>query len=293
MLDKVLLPLDRTEFAEQIVPRINQLISGAGVEITIVHVMQDLQRADRAKVKAALEEARRLLEHAVSRVGDNAEYTKCELRMGDAVSEICKLALLLPASLVAMPTHARTGLDRVFHGSIAEGVLRKTTVPMLISPVRNTQPTGGPDAIRRILFPIDDTDMALELLPLVEFIARRFDSEVFLYHDERGSKEDVGADTMRDPEILFEPLRERLAAKGVRVSVESSRLQPAVMEIVKKTRDLDIDLVVMVTHGRSALERGVFGSVTEAVLRNSRCPVLAKHTDRDRKKPDTDRFITG
>ncbi len=293
MLDKVLLPLDRAEFAEQILPRITQLVSGTDIEITIVHVMQDLLRAEPAKIKNLLNEAHHLLDHAVSRLGDDAKYAKCELRMGDTVSEVCKLAMLLPASLIAMPTHARTGLDRVFHGSIAEGVLRKSTVPMLISPAQDAQSTDQPGAIRRILFPLDDTDMALELVPLVEHIARRFDSEVFLYHDVRGSKEDAGSDEMREPEMLFEPLRKRLASKDVRVTVESSRLQPAASEIVKKTHDLDIDLVAMVTHGRSGLERGVFGSVTEAVLRHSRCPVLTKHTDRYRKKSDTERFITG
>ena len=293
MLDKVLIPLDRAEFAEQILPRVSQLISGTDIEITIVHVMQDLLRAETAKINGVLGEANQLLDHAVECLGHNAKYAKCELRMGDTVSEICKLAMLLPASLIAMPTHARTGLDRMFHGSIAESVLRKSTVPMLISPNRDAHSAGKPGDIRRILFPLDDTGMAIELVPLIEYIARIFDSEVFLYHDDRGSKEDAGSDEMREPELLFEPLRERLSAKGVRVTVESSRLQPAASEIVKKTHDLDIDLVAMVTHGRSGLERGVFGSVTEAVLRHSQCPVLAKHTDQYREKSDTDRFITG
>ncbi len=293
MLDKVLLPLDRAEFAEQILPRIGQLVSGADVAITIVHVMQDLLRAEPAKIKDVLNEAHQLLNNAATRLGDDAINAKCELRMGDTVSEICKLAMLLPASLIAMPTHARTGLDRVFHGSIAEGVLRKSTVPMLIAPARDAQSADQPGALRRILFPLDDTDMALELVPLVEHIARLFDSEVFLYHDVRGSKEDTAGDEMREPEMLFAPLRDRLTANGVRVTVESSRLQPAASEIVKKTRDLDIDLVAMVTHGRSGLERGVFGSVTEAVLRHSQCPVLTKHTDRSRKKSDSERFVTG
>lgn len=293
MLDKVLIPLDHAEFAEQILPRVSQLVSGTDIEITIVHVMQDLLRAEPAKIRNVLNEAHQLLDHAVTRLGGNIKRAKCELRMGDTVSEICKLAMLLPASLIAMPTHARTGLDRVFHGSIAEGVLRKSTVPMLISPARAAQSTDRPGTIKRILFPLDDIDMALELAPLVEHIAGHFDSEVFLYHDVRGSKEDAADEDMQEPEMLFEPLRKRLASKGVRVTVESSRLQPAASEIVKKTRDLAIDLVAMVTHGRSGLERGVFGSVTEAVLRHSRCPVLTKHTDRFRTKSDTDRFITG
>ncbi len=293
MLNNILFPLDRAEFAEQILPRITQLVSDTDAEITIVHVMQDLLRTDPEKAESVIKEAHALLDHAAARLGENVKHVRRELRMGDTVREICKLAMLLPASLIAMPTHARTGLDRVFHGSIAESVLRKSTVPMLISPARDSQATQPPDTIQRILFPLDDIDMALEIVPLVEFIAAVFDAEVFLYHDVRGSKEDAGGDETQAPEVMFAPLCERLRHNGVRVTVESSQLQPAAAEIVNKTQDLNIDLVAMVTHGRSGLERGVFGSVTEAVLRHSRCPVLTKHTDRYRKKSNSERFVTG
>ena len=47
-----------------------------------------------------------------------------------------------------------------------------------------------------------------------------------------------------------------------------------VAEIVKKASELDADLIVIGTHGRTGLSRLVLGSVTEGVLRNAPCPVL-------------------
>jgi universal stress protein A len=49
------------------------------------------------------------------------------------------------------------------------------------------------------------------------------------------------------------------------------------LDIVRAARDLGVDLVVMVTHGRTGLEHFVLGSVTEHVIRKAPCPVLVLH----------------
>jgi universal stress protein A len=47
--------------------------------------------------------------------------------------------------------------------------------------------------------------------------------------------------------------------------------------IVRAARELGVDLIVMVTHGRTGLEHFVLGSVTEHVIRDAHCPVLVLH----------------
>ncbi len=49
------------------------------------------------------------------------------------------------------------------------------------------------------------------------------------------------------------------------------------LDIVRAARDLSVDLIVMVTHGRTGLEHWVLGSVTEHVIREAPCPVLVLH----------------
>jgi universal stress protein A len=49
------------------------------------------------------------------------------------------------------------------------------------------------------------------------------------------------------------------------------------LDIVRAARDLGVDLIVMVTHGRTGLEHFVLGSVTEHVIRDATCPVLVLH----------------
>jgi universal stress protein A len=49
------------------------------------------------------------------------------------------------------------------------------------------------------------------------------------------------------------------------------------LDIVRAARELGVDLIVMVTHGRTGLEHFVLGSVTEHVIREAPCPVLVLH----------------
>ncbi len=51
----------------------------------------------------------------------------------------------------------------------------------------------------------------------------------------------------------------------------------AYLEIIKAIKEEDIDLVVMGASGRHGLDRFMLGSVTDRVLRESRCPVLVVH----------------
>lgn len=51
------------------------------------------------------------------------------------------------------------------------------------------------------------------------------------------------------------------------------RLGSAADQVVQLAVDLDADLVVVGTHGRTGLERLVLGSVANKVLRTARCPV--------------------
>ena len=51
---------------------------------------------------------------------------------GDAVDEILNVAKEEHVDMIALGTHGRQGISRLFLGSVAEGVLRRSEVPVLI-----------------------------------------------------------------------------------------------------------------------------------------------------------------
>ncbi|MBI5591025.1 MAG: universal stress protein [Deltaproteobacteria bacterium] len=61
----------------------------------------------------------------------------CFVEMGDAVETIIAVAQRENADLIAIASHGRSGLSRVFYGSVAAGIMQKIDRPMIIIRTRN------------------------------------------------------------------------------------------------------------------------------------------------------------
>lgn len=96
--------------------------------------------------------------------------------------------------------------------------------------------------------------------------------------------EETGVDArkvlQRTVEAIFEDWAQtRLNFIG-RISVHT-RIDVPVDGILSLAEELDVDLIVVGTHGRKGFTRLLFGSIAEAVIRDAPCPVLvAQHRDR-------------
>ena len=137
---------------------------------------------------------------------------------------------------------------------------------------------------RRALVALDGSPVAEAIMPFILEIAGPLDMEVVLVRVNRpippgvieGSRHVIVEDpevSRVDAEEYLAPLAVELRNKGVRVSTQVRRGQPS-EEIVLAAREMGADLIAMTTHGRSGLGRLLFGSVAEAVLRESRLPVF-------------------
>jgi len=144
---------------------------------------------------------------------------------------------------------------------------------------------------KRILVPLDGSQLAEKILPLVEEEAIRSGSKVTLYHVITASRSMLpssqpvihGSQAMVD---LFEPALakameylkrtgERLASKGIAVTWTVQRGSTVGECIAGYARDKEIDLIAIATHGRSWLGRLLSGSTTDYLLRKSGLPILA------------------
>jgi len=141
-------------------------------------------------------------------------------------------------------------------------------------------------AIRRILCPIDFSDFSRRALDHAFAIARWYRSTVTVLH----VFAPVAVPAFGPNSAGFEPIvltdidREQLLAHTKKfVATESApgtatvavlREGNTAAEILAQAGDMDADLLVIGTHGRSGFERLVLGSVAEKVLRKARCPVL-------------------
>ena len=60
---------------------------------------------------------------------------------GDTPETIVKTAKDIGAGLIVLGSHSRRGLDKMLMGDIAEDVLKKSTVPLLIIPTKGMEPS--------------------------------------------------------------------------------------------------------------------------------------------------------
>ena len=84
-----------------------------------------IEQNERSELELELEPERQVLEQA----GFNV---RVEARFGDPAEEIVALAEQLHADMIAMATHGRTGLRQLLMGSVAEQVLRRVDIPVLM-----------------------------------------------------------------------------------------------------------------------------------------------------------------
>ena len=144
---------------------------------------------------------------------------------------------------------------------------------------------------KRVLIPVDGSDMAEGIVPFILDIAGPLDLAVVLLQVNRpippvvleGSQyievEDV--ESRREAaEAYLAGLAAEMKAKGVRVTTRVRRGDP-VAEILAAANDEGADLIAMTTHGRSGFTRVLFGSIAEGVLRHAPIPVfLMKQAER-------------
>jgi nucleotide-binding universal stress UspA family protein len=139
--------------------------------------------------------------------------------------------------------------------------------------------------IRKILVPVDFSECSKEALEYAELIAERFGASLVVMHAWRLPPELEIAPPYLDMIPYERQMREEIEAKlsdlvsplagRARIPIER-RLEEghAPDMILVSAKSLDVDLIVMGTHGRRGFKRFMLGSVAEQIVRLAPCPVL-------------------
>jgi len=204
------------------------------------------------------------------------------LREGEPATEILRAAEEVHADRIVMGTHGRRGLDRLMLGSVAEAVVRKSQVPVMV-----VRPAEGPAAPREgkpvVLCATDFQAGSRPVLELAAGFAREIGGTLELVHTytlpfwvypgfDAVRVDDLHAETRRWANKTIEALAQMYGA--ARFHVLDGEAGRTILDVAKEVQPAAL---VMGTHGRQGLGRFVLGSVAEWVLRRSTFPVLTTH----------------
>lgn len=130
-LDRVLVPLDGSKQAEEILPIVEEMADRHGSEILLLN-SELLQEYPDVTVGRDHQYGRAVLKPCFDRLRAGGDRVGAAMMFGRAREEILKAARERDVDLVAMTTHGRTGFFRWFYGSVAENVLRESPCPVLV-----------------------------------------------------------------------------------------------------------------------------------------------------------------
>ncbi len=185
--------------------------------------------------------------------------------------------------LIVMGAHGHRGFRRFLLGSVAEEVARLASCPVLT--LRSENPYPEIEKIEKIVVPYDFSESSRSGLAVAKDLAAIYGSRLYLVH----VIEPVMAPHPYVPlhyksaELELPQLTKRVEEELRAIAAE--RLGDAEVEIVvleggpgwripEYAEEVDADLIVLATHGRTGLARFFLGSVTEKVVRSAECPVL-------------------
>ncbi len=144
MYKRILVAVDGSHTSELALREAINLAKTVEGQLRIVHVVDeisfnwDAEYADPAEIwKAMAETGRDILNRAaatVAEAGLKADTKLIEIdTLGRRIPEvIVEEAAAWPADLIVVGTHGRRGLSHVFLGSVAEGIVRVATKPVLL-----------------------------------------------------------------------------------------------------------------------------------------------------------------
>lgn len=277
MLEKILVPLDTSPLAEEVLPYVIELARAFNSAIDVINVCELHQGQEVAACRSYLEATAARIK---ADLAGQADKIKTDIIMGSPGPKILTYAENEKADLIMLSSHGRSGVKLWPFGSTVDKVLRRTGVPLIIVKVKETmglQPQD--DLFKRILVPLDGSELGAKTLPYVVEIAAKLGSEVHLLHVIETAKH-VHAlgriDTVPFIEGELASLRKRAQDYLDQASTQFTRSGSNVLTIVKEGNvaeeilkyagEEQCSLVAISSHGHSGLESWILGSVTSKVL---------------------------
>jgi len=137
---------------------------------------------------------------------------------------------------------------------------------------------------KKILVPLDGSELAKTALEQAEKLAKSFDAEIILFQvvpfmPIYGSPElvtplIVDEKQKEAAEKYLRTLTEGLNQRGFKATAMVRTGQQVAVEIIDFAKESGVDLIIMCTHGRSGITRWVLGSIAHKVLTRADTPIL-------------------
>ena len=294
---ELLVPLDGSELAERALPLATALArrTRGTVHLLAAHVPEPAFVVPAAPVsmpEMAQEAREHLARYLVATAGALAASTDVRviwgLRDGPPAVEVDRYVREHAIDLVVMTTHGHSGLSRFWLGSVADQVLRRVAVPVLLLRAGQAPVTAATPEFDRIVVALDGSEpaeAALEpaialgsLTPGATFLLAlvvETPAPIVVPSGEPAPFPPEWQEAQRSAgQAYLDGLARRLRRRGLEVEATVVVGAGVASRLVALAREEDAALLALATRASSGLDRLLLGSVADKVVRTAVQPVL-------------------
>jgi len=305
MFEHLLIPLDGSSLAECVLPHVLAMAKALNARVTLLQVVEQGPSGGRTRVIDPLEwqyseaEAGAYLQGVAGRLRPAGVTAAQVLLQGDPAERVVDYAKTEHVDLVVLSSHGRSGLSGWNVSSVVQKILARAHTSILLIPAYHPA-AAEVVALRyeRLLVPLDGSQRAECVLPLVGALAAQHHSHILLAHVVRKPELPRRAPPSREDQELADALTERnrqeasryLEDLRARLSLPAEVRLPIEEHVAAALQQLaqeeKIDLVLLSAHGHSGGTRWPYGSLpTSFILYGDKPLVIVQDLPRQAFEP--------
>ena len=273
-MKKIIVPVDFSEHSEYALETAAMLASRNDAELLVLHM---LEMSDNMLLDSDNEHNEKTVffyKLAEKKFNEflNKDYLK-DINVVPLVKhfkvfkEVSEVAEEHSADLIVMGSHGASGFSEIFVGSNTEKVVRHSEVPVLVI---KTKPSSV--NYKLVVFASDFTDEAIKPYVNASKMLETFDSEIHLLHVNVPGEKFKSTDEM---EITMTNFLEKADGNLNRLNAVHYVSDKSVEKgILKYSKKVGADLIVIPTHGRKGLAHFFQGSISEDLANHAALPVM-------------------
>jgi len=302
MFDPILVPLDGSQLAECVLPHVDAIARSFDTEITLLRMLEKKQTGTSAQLFDLLNWQINKTRAALYLEKTKTHFQESGLRVRTIVLEgleaegITEFAQNQGMKLIILSSHGRNGLTQWGISNITQKIILSAPTSLLIVRAHQTrtQPAELTKAsvYQRILVPLDGSQRAENVLPIIKQLAHFHQSQIHLVQviqtpemarQMPPAREDIDlsnrlvARNREEAVHYLEQVKSRSSLSGIAVQTHLTTSDNAAAELHQLAEQEQIDLVALSAHGYSGMRQWPYGSlVNNFILYGKRALLIVK-----------------
>jgi len=300
MFDPILVPLDGSQLAECVLPHVVTIAGSFDAQITLLRMLEKNQAGASAQLFDLLNwqinrtRATLYLEKTKERCQKSGVRAVTTVMEGLVAEGIAEYAQNQRIKLIVLSSHGRNGLTQWGISNITQKIILSAQTSLLIVRAGQNEPPPGeevpaPPAYQRILVPLDGSQRAENVLPIITQLAHSHKSQIHLAQVVQTpemarqmppSPEDIDlsnrvvARNREEAGRYLEQVKSRSYLEGVDVQTHLIVSDNAAVSLHQLAEQERIELVTLSAHGYSGILQWPYGSMVNNFILYGKTPLL-------------------